>query len=378
MRTTDSGFNWVLTIFNDTNFTTSYGGVHFINQNTGWAVGGAVQIRKTTNGGANWFKQYAPPVAGVNNGVYFFDENTGIIIGRKNGQSNSFAAKSTNGGTNWTELNASPPTQNNELYDQYWFNSNTGWICGYDILLKTTNGGQNFTNFYSNVPPSGNGHIALLAVQFVNEQTGWLGAANLEHNNIYKTTNGGNNWVYQDNPVSQNGWNQINDVKFISADSGWAAHGTPGTGAIMFTSNGGTNWVMDNTQYSWYDCLHIYQRSKVWCGGSSGRMWYTILIEPSGIGGNNNGTIREFELFQNYPNPFNQISKIKFRIAKLSDVRISIYDITGREIYVLVNKEMKPGEYESSWDAGDFPSGIFFYRLTAGGYYGTKKMVLIK
>src|SRR5438093_3079515 len=59
MRTTDSGFNWIVTIFNDTNFTTSYNAVHFINQNTGWAVGGAVQIRKTTNGGANWFKQYA-------------------------------------------------------------------------------------------------------------------------------------------------------------------------------------------------------------------------------------------------------------------------------------------------------------------------------
>lgn len=379
MRTTDSGFNWTLTTFNDTNFSTSYGGVYLINQNTGWTVGGAVQIRKTTNGGANWFKQYITGIAGVNNGVYFFDENTGIIIGRKNIQFNAFAAKSTNGGANWSELNAYPPTGDNELNDQYWFNSDTGWICGYDVLLKTTNAGQNFTNLYSNIPPSQNGHIALLAIYFVNTQTGWLGAANLEHNNIYKTTNGGANWFFQQNPVSLNGWNQINDVRFISQDSGWAVHGTPFSGAIMFTSNAGINWVMDNTQYSWYDCLYSYDHSKIWCGGSGGRMWYTIINQPNGIASNNNSP-NEFMLWQNYPNPFNPKTVIRYSVPGTRDgfTTLKIYDVIGSEIETLVNEELKPGEYEVSFDGANFPSGVYFYRLNSDGYSETKKMVLVR
>jgi photosystem II stability/assembly factor-like uncharacterized protein len=377
MRTTDSGFNWILTTFNDTNFSTSYGGVYFINQNTGWAVGGAVQIRKTTNGGANWFKQYAPPVAGVNNGVYFFNENTGIIIGRKNIQFNAFAAKTTNSGANWFELNAYPPAGNNELFDQYWFNSNTGWICGYDVLLKTTDGGQNFTNLYSNIPPSGNGHIAILAVNFVNSQTGWLGAANLERNNIYKTTNGGANWFFQQNPVSLNGWNQINDVRFITQDSGWAVHGTPGTGAIMFTSNAGTNWVMDNTQYSWYDCLYNYQHSKIWCGGSSGRMWYSIINEPVGISENNN-SVSSFVLNQNYPNPFNPVTKISYELRNKTYVTLKVFNVLGNMLKLLVNKVQKSGRYEIEFDGTRLPSGVYFYEIAAGEYSDTKKMVLLK
>ncbi len=97
MWTTNSGFSWDTATFRDTNFSTSYNGIHFINQNTGWAVGGAVQIRKTTNGGANWFKQYAPPVAGILRGIIFFDENTGYGIGSKNFPYLPFACKSTNG-----------------------------------------------------------------------------------------------------------------------------------------------------------------------------------------------------------------------------------------------------------------------------------------
>ncbi|MGH2575598.1 MAG: YCF48-related protein [Ignavibacteria bacterium] len=377
LRTTNSGFNWDIISFNDTSFTTSYNGVHFINQNTGWAVGGAVQIRKTTNGGVNWFKQYGPPVAGILRSIYFFDENTGIGAGSKNFPFIPLVIKSTNSGTNWVELNAFFSGAQ-ELNDQHWFNQNTGWICGYDVLLKTTNGGLNFVNLYSNIPPSGNGHIAILAIQFVNQQTGWLGAANLERNNIYKTTNGGNNWFFQPNPVSQNGWNQINDVRFISADSGWAAHGTPGTGAIMFTSNGGTNWLMDNVNYSWYDCLHIFQRSKVWCGGSSGRVWYSLLTEPTGIKQISNSIPEKFSLSQNYPNPFNPKTHFGFLIADFGLVIIKIYDELGKEISTIVNEELKPGLYEAEWEGTNYPSGVYFYKMVTQTYTETRKMVLIR
>ncbi len=383
LRTTNSGFNWETISFNDTTFTTGFNGVHFINTNTGWCVGGALQIRKTTNGGANWTRQIPPPVAGILRSVFFIDENTGYAAGSKNFPYIPFICKTTNGGVNWAEI--SPTVAGaQELNDQYWCNASTGWLCGYDVLLYTTNGGTNFSNLYSNVPPSGNGHIAILAIQFINNQTGWLGAANLERNNVYKTTNGGANWFFQNNPISQGGMNQINDVKFLSNGIGWAVHGTPGSGAIMYTSDGGNNWTIDEQSVNWFDCLHIYSNKKAWCGASGGRIWYTIPQPPLGI--SNGGEIPiEFKLEQNYPNPFNPITKIRFQIPveTHSNVSLRIYNITGREIETLVNEQLNPGTYEVGWNAANYPSGVYYYQLIVNSgqltfYTNTKKMVLIK
>lgn len=376
LRTTNSGLNWENYSFNDTTFTTGFNSLHFINNNTGWAVGGALQIRKTTNGGINWFRQVPPNVAGILRSIYFIDENTGYAAGSKGFPYMPFICKTINGGGNWSEISPSISTAR-ELNDQYWFNSSTGWICGYDVLLYTTDGGTSFTNLYANVPPSGNGHISLLAIDFINAQTGWMGAANLERNNVYKTTNGGSNWFFQNNPISMAGLNQINDVKFISNGIGWAVHGALGTGAIMYTSNGGTNWQMEIQGNLWYDCLEIYQNTKAWCGADGGTIWYTIPENPLGISSGEEFP-EKFYLGQNYPNPFNPSTIIKFNIKEPGLTTLKVFDILGREQTTLVNTVMNPGTYEAKWEAADYPGGVYFYRLSAGNYSETKKMVLIK
>ena len=86
----------------------------------------------------------------------------------------------------------------------------------------------------------------------------------------------------------------------------------------------------------------------------------------------------QFVLSQNYPNPFNPSTAIKFDIPKSSPVKLSVFDVTGREIEVLVNENLSAGSYSVSWDAGKVSSGIYFYRLTAGDFVQTKKMMLIK
>jgi hypothetical protein len=93
----------------------------------------------------------------------------------------------------------------------------------------------------------------------------------------------------------------------------------------------------------------------------------------------------EFVLEQNYPNPFNPSTKIKYQIpASLNPsqggtfVQLIVYDILGREVTVLVNEEKQPGIYESVFDGSNLPSGIYLYRLTAGEYSETKKLVLLK
>ncbi|MCH7974832.1 MAG: T9SS type A sorting domain-containing protein, partial [Bacteroidetes bacterium] len=85
-----------------------------------------------------------------------------------------------------------------------------------------------------------------------------------------------------------------------------------------------------------------------------------------------------FKLFQNYPNPFNPSTTISFQLPALSFVSLKIYDVLGREVKTLINKEMKAGSYKVDFNASQLSSGIYFYRLTASSFVQTKKMILMK
>ena len=85
-----------------------------------------------------------------------------------------------------------------------------------------------------------------------------------------------------------------------------------------------------------------------------------------------------FELYQNYPNPFNPTTKIKFDIPRSGYVTLKIFDVLGREVSVLVNEFIKPGVYETDFDASRLPSGVYFYKLISGDFSETKKMILLK
>jgi len=87
---------------------------------------------------------------------------------------------------------------------------------------------------------------------------------------------------------------------------------------------------------------------------------------------------KEYAIAQNYPNPFNPSTSIKFDIPNLSEVKLAVYDLTGREIALLVNETLEPGSYSYTWNASQLSSGIYFYRIKAGSFVQTKKMVLIK
>ncbi len=89
-------------------------------------------------------------------------------------------------------------------------------------------------------------------------------------------------------------------------------------------------------------------------------------------------TPKYFNLFQNYPNPFNPKTIIEFQIPNFGMVELKVYDVLGREVAVLVKRELKAGTYQSEFDGTNYPSGVYFYRLTAGEYSKSKKMVLIK
>jgi hypothetical protein len=85
-----------------------------------------------------------------------------------------------------------------------------------------------------------------------------------------------------------------------------------------------------------------------------------------------------YDLGQNYPNPFNPTTNIEYSIPEQSIVDIRIYDILGNEIAVLVNKEQAAGRYKADFNGINLTSGVYFYRLQAGGFVETKKMILLK
>ena len=86
----------------------------------------------------------------------------------------------------------------------------------------------------------------------------------------------------------------------------------------------------------------------------------------------------EFKLSQNYPNPFNPLTKIRYAVPRSSMIEIILFDVLGNEIQTLVNEEKPIGNYEVEFNAKSLPSGIYFYRLQAGEFVETKKMVLMK
>ena len=90
------------------------------------------------------------------------------------------------------------------------------------------------------------------------------------------------------------------------------------------------------------------------------------------------GTPTEFSLGQNYPNPFNPSTTINYSIPEFSFVTLKVYDVLGSEVATLVNEDKSVGSYEVEFDATGLPSGIYFYKLQAGSFVETKKMVLMK
>jgi len=87
---------------------------------------------------------------------------------------------------------------------------------------------------------------------------------------------------------------------------------------------------------------------------------------------------KDFSLSQNYPNPFNPSTNISFDIPKASFVKLTLYNILGTEVKVMTNEYLTAGKYSINADASELPSGTYFYRITAGTFSDTKKMILVK
>jgi hypothetical protein len=195
-----------------------------------------------------------------------------------------------------------------------------------------------------------------------------------------------------------------------------------GSNHLIKSTNYGTNWVIDSVGGSgnivgitccWFN-FFAARGNKIYQAGSmngypapSGNYTYidnrgfgiwvdhyavrsnggiTFMTEGEGIKKISSEFPDHYSLSQNYPNPFNPSTKIKFDIplsrgvpaGQGVSVTLKIYDILGREVATLVNELLKPGTYEVEWDASNYPSGVYFYKLQTESFTQTKKMILLK
>jgi len=132
--------------------------------------------------------------------------------------------------------------------------------------------------------------------------------------------------------------------------------------------------LLEGVSYNWR--IRTYNGCQ-WSDWSS--VWIFTTSAQTDVEISDNGQIPDdFLLKQNYPNPFNPSTTIEFALPRAANVRLNIHNILGEKVETLVSRPMSAGSYSVIWDASSVPSGIYFYKITAGAFSETKKMTLIK
>jgi outer membrane protein assembly factor BamB len=192
--------------------------------------------------------------------------------------------------------------------------------------------------------------------------------------------NGNHKWTYTFEQVGE----EIAQPLVVDADGTIYCGSTFGYYYYAISSEGKLLWKIPLNGYMVDNSTAIGSNSTLYIGAhlssfTTGQKKTLIAIRDTGASlVNVNPFIYENTLDQNFPNPFNPTTKIKYSLPQTSQLIIKVFDILGNEIETLVNEEKSLGTYEITWYAENLPSGVYFYRLQAGNFIETKKMVLMK
>jgi len=334
-------------------------------------------IYYSTNNGTNWI-QTAFPYSAMNihfKGTRLFTyDNTNV----KSYYSDDF-------GTNWTQLNT-------YLNAGYCSNNTHLFVTTSNGLMVSTNEGINWTTVHSSSRPA-----------FVKDNYIYLYGSD-----IYVSSNNGANWTtvnYSASCMATNGVEVYagtssggvlkstdngytftpttsfngNPVSQIVAVGSNIITGSSTISGIYVSTNKGITWTQKNDGFTGYISIKrlIYLNGYIFAGFST-NVWRRLLSNLVGIQNISTEIPSSFSLSQNYPNPFNPMTNVKFSIINAGNVRIIVYDVQGREVQTLVNERLNVGTYEVRFDGSMLNSGVYFYKLIAGDFTETKRMILIK
>jgi len=380
--------------------------IEFLNENTGWAVGDAGVVIKTTNGGINWINVPNPSInaGGILVSVEPIDSSIVYVVGGHN-----VILKTTNGGQSWIEIRNGPFGAGYGFTGISYLNKDTLWFCGGNRVFRTFDGGNTLDSFYT---PA----FSTTDVYFKDIDIGLIG----EEAEVYKTTNGGVNWFATNVPdggaviffrklavaenqyawvMGNNGtvfkttnfgdtWALIDTIAtggfipihFSSAMTGWAG----GTGNRLYKStDGGFSWrreQTDTTSLAFIASIGFINDNIGWYVGGVGKVYKTTTSGQTivSISENNVQLPDDFVLYQNYPNPFNNQTKISFNINKAGLYKFEVYTLLGERVLEVFNEEFHPGNYSVNVIADKLSSGVYIYRIKGNGIIKSKKFILVK
>lgn len=194
-------------------------------------------------------------------------------------------------------------------------------------------------------------------------------------NGVYRSTNFGINWTPSNNGIEQT------EVNFIAIQDTNTLFASTSDSGLYVSLDNGNNWFAANDGLPSLNLTGVRSTgTNLYCGTSEYGIWrrpVSSLLTDF----NESKTAElpsDFYLAQNYPNPFNPTTTIQYSIPQRSKVILKVYDILGNEVATLINEEKPAGVYTVNFDATQLASGIYFYRLKAGSFVETKKMILLR
>ncbi|MEO6696066.1 MAG: YCF48-related protein [Ignavibacteria bacterium] len=379
--------------------------IEFINEKTGWAVGDAGVVIKTTNGGINWINIPNPSpslspnlwsVAPIDSNIVYITSGRDLII------------KTTNGGMNWDVLNFCPSC-NSATIGVHFLNKDTGWFLATNKVFRTYDGGNTLDSFYAP-------WFTNYEIYFKDINTGIFTG----DGRVFKTTNGGEKWfdTYVTNPgsfpmlrklgIAENRhvwvsgldaiihyssnfcetWSIIDTLNegigivaldFINRDTGYIGGGS---NKIFKTTNGGYNWILqksDTSSLAFIGSIRMVNDNTGWyCGGIGNIFKTTNSGNPTFIFNYNHFEIKDFYLYQNYPNPFNLQTHIEFEVSIQGSYLLEIHNLLGQKLLEVFKKDFKAGKYKIQYNAANLSSGIYIYKLSSENFTVSKKFILLK
>jgi photosystem II stability/assembly factor-like uncharacterized protein len=349
----------------------------FADVDTGWVGGRGGLILKTTDGGATWSPQTSGTTRQIR-AIQFLDHDLGWAVG-----GGGVILKTTDGGESWQ-----PQTSNTTGYlmSVCFVDPQHGWIAGDDgsqsATLKTINGGEDWQIVIPSPSTLGFGSI-----HFVDENVGWVVGYDAM---IFKTFDGGDSWTlqYSDSLTS---YTSLTGVHGFNANTCVAVGYTGVEGRSLKTMNRGDSWMnMYGAGNDILDAVYFADQSNGWAVGHRGTILAASTNQvPSdiviGVPDDPDGPPAAGpQLGQNFPNPFNPRTTISYDLRGPARVSLKIYDVSGHLVRVLRDGVAETaGHHEVTWEGRDragrgVAAGVYFYRLQAGPYVGTRRMLLVK